>query len=81
MWGENEEDGPERDVWLGEDDREGRRGDWRRAPGGMGGEENAGMCRVDWEGDVEMLDILDWEGRRRRGREWWNRELERGRGE
>lgn len=67
-WGENGwEEGGAREVWIGEDDREGW-GRWAMAPGGRGGEESGGMCRFDAQGDVGMVDILDWEVRRGRVR-------------
>ncbi|KAF7890483.1 hypothetical protein EAF00_008798 [Botryotinia globosa] len=79
-WGENEWEASGKDVWIGEDDREGEGGRWRMAPGGCGGEESGGMCRVDGLGDVAMVDILDWEVRRwrvRQAREMRERERER----
>ncbi|APA13540.1 predicted protein [Sclerotinia sclerotiorum 1980 UF-70] len=88
QWGENDYevlDGG-KDVWVEEDDREGvGRVRWGMPPGGCGGEEHGSLCRFDDEGDVLMVDILDlevrrWKGRvqreerTRRAKNWWETE-------
>lgn len=73
-------------MWVEEDDREGvGRVRWGMPPGGCGGEEHGSLCRFDDEGDVLMVDILDlevrrWKGRvqreerTRRAKNWWETE-------
>ena len=71
-----------RDVWIEQDDREGKGYVWGTPPGGNGGEENGGMVQFDGQGDVVMVDISDFEMRRwrQKGRQveqkqkpWWQR--------